>query len=401
MFIRDNHRVNKVDLLHSLTLIMLKEAHVYNFRKLLTQIGLSLIFMQPYLVFGDQELPPSTNVTEFQLVLTSTYQTTNKSDVKSEALYSIDLEVEHYFDDMGLFLWLEHSSEPEKNGVSTNVEDANSDAGTTSRRSQFSSFYLFGDIDKQGEYGWQLGLAEISTLIDNSDFANNEVTQFLSAGLVNNKTIVFPDYALSGRVQDLAAFKHFGYRFVLSSAAGMAENEGNYADLFSLDLGHKGIFGAIELVSDSDKHKANLGYWKNTADDVQGYGVYLSLDYFTNSGAINMRYGQADSLRSQAIPTGRENNSSIEGVSISEDPWAKQFFSLTFSTQVNSGTLAYGYSFTRSNTLSKAISQEWEIYYRLPIYQDIYVTPAIQHRNDTEHNSSGYWFPTLRLEVYL
>ncbi|WDE04364.1 hypothetical protein SG34_023970 [Thalassomonas viridans] len=378
-----------------------------NVRKVLVQIGLCIVFLQPYKIFGFEQpqaaTAAATKNSEIQLGLTSSFQGTNKAGVSSEALYSLDLELEHHFDDFGLFLWLEHSSDPKVNGVSVNFENANSDAGTTSGkvrdgrttgRSQFSAFYLFGDADALGEPGWQLGLMEVSTLIDSSQVANDETSQFLSAGLVNNGTIAFPDYALSGRLQNLNAFDNLGYRLVLSSAAGIAENDGNYADLFSLKPGSKGVFAAAELVHSGYSHQAGLGYWKNSADDVQAYGVYLSLDYLSAYGDINMRYGQASSLLDSALEP--------------DAAWPSQFFSLSFETKINTGALnpgvlGYGMSFTRFDGAHQDINREWEVYYRLPLYKNIYLTPSIQRRNLVAEDkaSQNYWLPTIRLEMYL
>ena len=379
-----------------------------NVRKVLVQIGLCIVFLQPYKIFGYQQppVPGAADVSknsELQLGLTSSLQGANKAGTDSEALYSLDLELEHHFSSFGVFLWLEHSSDPKVNGVSAHFEGANSDAGTTSGkvkggrvtgRSQLSSLYLFGDVDTLGEPGWQVGLMEVSTLIDSSQVANDEVSQFLSASLVNNQTIAFPDYALTGRLQDLTAFEHLGYRLVLGSAAGLAENEGNYAELWSFEFSDKGVFAAAELVHSGHSHQAGLGYWKNSADDVQAYGVYLSLDYLGALGDINVRYGQA--------------SSQLDLKQHPDAAWPSQFLSLSFETKVitgvlNPGVLGYGMSFTRFDGAHQDINREWEIYYRLPLYKNIYLTPSIQHRNllagDT--GSQNYWLPTLRLEMYL
>ncbi|WDE10832.1 hypothetical protein [Thalassomonas haliotis] len=383
-----------------------------NVRKVLVQIGLCIVFLQPYKIFGFEQ--PSAEKagdlaksSEVQLGLTTSYQGTNKAGVSSEALYSLDFELEQHFDSFGLFLWLEHSSDPKVNGVSVNFENANSDAGTTSGkvkgdivsgRSQVSALYLFGDQDALGEPGWQLGLMEVSTLIDSSEVANDETSQFLSAGLVNNSTIAFPDYALSGRLQKLTAFDHLGhrlgYRLVLGSAAGIAENGGNYADLLAIKPGSKGVFAAAELVHSGHSHQAGLGYWKNSADDVQAYGVYLSLDYLGPYGDINVRYGQASSL--------------LDARQYPDAAWPSQFVSLSFETKVktgvlNPGVLGYGMSFTRFDGARQEISREWEVYYRLPLYKNIYLTPSMQRRNliDGATRQQNYWLPTIRLEMYL
>ena len=71
-----------------------------------------------------------------------------------------------------------------------------------------------------------------SLLKDRSSLANDEVAEFLSLPMVNNLTIVFPDYALSGFYQDVNAFDGFGYRVVLSSSHGFADNDsGSYKQL--------------------------------------------------------------------------------------------------------------------------------------------------------------------------
>lgn len=343
---------------------------------------------------AEEEKPLAPGDTDFGAVLTTTFQSANKAFTNSELLYSIDLELTHQFDGWGVFGWVEHAKTSDGDDAASNFDNANADAGTAidffdNGRTQLSELYVFGNVDSNGEHGWQFGLSEVTTLIDTSELANDEVSQFLSGGLINNLTIDFPDYALAGRVQDLTAFDEFGYRLVVASSHGIQDGYSNqqgtnttraiqsYSELLDVDATGKGVFGALELVFKGKAYEANVGYWQNSAQD--DYGLYMGMDYFTNSGSFNFRYGQADA---------NEGN-------------AEQFAAAVYKTELAGGEMAYGYTFTRFEQ-APALRQ-LEAYYRKGVTDKIFLTPSVQYVNGDigGRTRDSYWLFGLRMEVWL
>jgi hypothetical protein len=159
-------------------------------------------------------------------------------------------------------VWVEYAKTTDANSVSNRFENTNADAGTAVHnqgggRAQISEFYLYGNTDSDGNHGWKLGLTDVTTQVDTSALANDEVSQFLSLELVNNMTISFPDHALAAMVQELSwnGLEDFGYRLVVSSSHGVQDSaEPNdeiqsYPELFDVTAHDKGVFGAGELLN--------------------------------------------------------------------------------------------------------------------------------------------------------
>lgn len=321
---------------------------------------------------------------EFNTTIATTHQSADPNTIASENLYSLDLTYTQQFDGFGVHGWAEYSKSTKANGVSAILEYANADAGTTTvSNGQISELYLFGGVDNTGDPSWRFGINEVTTLVDRSDLANDEIEQFLSLGLVNNLTIAFPDYALSGFYQDLDVFDEFGYRWVVSSSHGLADNEGgSYTELVDVDDSNKGFFSAFEWVFDSKDYQANLGYWKNSGAGEDGF--YSGLDYFAETGKLNIRYGVAD-----VLPDNPE-----------------QFASAAWQQPIYGGQLALGYTFTRFNRLSNSVLRQAELYYRRSITELLYLTPSLQwfsganiNGANTNNDTSDQWLLTLRTEL--
>lgn len=337
----------------------------------------------------DGTLAPGSS--EFNGTFVTTFQASSDEESHHETLYSLDLTYRRRFDNVGLFAWLEYAKPNKAGGISDNNDYPNADAGTVSKNnSQISEFYLYGGVDSDGEPSWRIGLNEVTTLVDRSALANDEVEQFLSLPLVNNLTIAFPDYALSGFYQDTDAFDQFGYRLVLSSSHGLADNQelansdtDLYRHLMNVGDDGKGVFAAMELVFDGISYQANIGYWKNSGDDPQApFGFYAGMDYFVDNGKLNIRYGQADAT--QGHP--------------------EQFVSLAWQQPLYQGELAAGYTFTRFNTaiaqahdIGDDIMQTAEIYYRKALSEQIYITPAVQWSHGVTAGEDD-WLFSLRME---
>ena len=306
---------------------------------------------------------------DFSGVLTTTYQDTNIDNVKADWLFSIDLESQWQFDGFGVYGLAEYSRSVKAGGVADSFGFANADAGTAidndgDGRGQISSLYVYGDTDKDGEHGWLFGLVQVTGLIDRSDYANDEVSQFLSLNMLNNLTIAFPDYAIAGMVENKDGFGDFGYRVMVSSSHGIQDSTDensaiqSYSELLDVGSSDKGLFSGAELLFERENYFANIGVWTNSADDAGAdYGMFVGLDYHMDNGGLNIRFGQANA----------------------EDGEAERFVGIGYEQQLAGGTFAASYSLTRYNQDVDSVLHHGEFYYRFAaIDKVLYLTPAVQ-----------------------
>ena len=336
----------------------------------------------------------------FNSLLVVTYQQSIAQDVDPDLLYSLDIEMDKKFDGWDMYLRAEHASNPRNDGVAKKFGGANSDAGTVSHNAtQLSEFYVYGTISDKPLASWQLGLMEVSALIDTSEISNDENNQFLSAGLLNNKTIDFPDYSIVARLQHFNAWGELGYRLLIASSHGLDENEGNYHDLLSVTKNNsefkKGVFLASELLYRHQNYQATLGVWKNTGrhkgevDSTQWSektsGVYIGLDYLSGSMDFNLRYGLKKSAKGNT----------------SSETQVKKYFSASLQAPQNHGVLGAGISLTRYSPTPKSasIGRTSELYYRFPVFESTHLSPALQWTNEDASYEKSYLLPQLRLEI--
>lgn len=330
-------------------------------------------------------LKPVLQGTTIEPVLTLTHQSINQDELSSETLYSIDIAMDYSFKTMGLAMMLEQSKHTKNSGISSKYSHVNSDAGTTTRRIQLSEFYVYGQLPVEGG-NWQLGLAEVSSLIDVSAIANDEVSQFLSAGLINNQTIVFPDYAISARIEDINVFGNVGYRLLLSSGEGIEETNGDYRDLLSISRSGKGMFRAMELVTQGEYFQGNFGIWKNTNGDQDQTGIYTGMDIITPHGGFNIRMGW--------LNRNKANEKSESGT-------VKNFYSISYLKVLTKASLGIGFNLNKHLGESVIISRAWETYYRLNITPQVYLTPSLQWFSGSQYTGTKNTLLTsMRLEVY-
>jgi hypothetical protein len=335
-------------------------------------------------------------------ILTTTYQVDNQPLDDTEYLYSLDLDLTLQFDGWGAYGWVEYAKTTDANSVSNRFENTNADAGTAVHnqgggRAQLSEFYLYGNTDSEGNHGWKLGLTEVTTLVDTSALANDEVSQFLSLELVNNMTISFPDYALAAMVQELSwnGLEDFGYRLVVSSSHGVQDSAEpsdeiqSYPELFDVTAHDKGVFGAGELLFTTKAYEANVGYWNNSGSNASAnWGLYSGVDYFADVGSFNLRYGWASA----------------------DDDEAEQFYSIAYQRDIAGGTLAGGFTLTRFNKADDSLVRHLEVYYRKELLNNVFITPMVQWASGMKLGDgdeiydfveTNYWLFGLRLEFWM
>ncbi|MCF2859249.1 hypothetical protein L1286_17330 [Pseudoalteromonas sp. SMS1] len=273
--------------------------------------------------------------------------TAQTEEVERERLYSIDLESTLHKGANSLFVWLEYSRNPLDNGLSSLFANTNEDAGTTedgagTSRIQISSLYWQYALSDKTQ-AVLLGLAEVSMLVDTNEVANDEVGQFMAAGFVNNPGIDFPDYAPAFRYQGISADETWRWRALLSTAKGLADNQGNYSDTLSQVDGGEGIFAALEGQRQFAKTTTlTLGSWHNS--DTKRHGVYSAIYTQLGNAQLHGRMSHSRSYKSMAIEEGAP-------------PIRTQFASLVAQYPYQAFTFASGMSYLEHTLLNGDVTE--------------------------------------------
>ena len=130
-------------------------------------------------------------------VVTAVYQEADDNRVDEEWSASLDIFGTLRHGNGEWLIYIEGSTAPDDNGVSSRYPTANADAGSVIDRDgddsvQISEFnYTFAL--KPGRT-LMLGIIDPSGWLDRSRAANDENLHFLNGSFVNNATIEFPDY---------------------------------------------------------------------------------------------------------------------------------------------------------------------------------------------------------------
>jgi len=171
------------------------------------------------------------------------------------------------------------------------TQDAN-EAG----RAQISSFYwqdssAFQQLNSNTDTELTIGLLDIEGGVDTNGIANDENTQFLLPALVNNTSIYTPDYTLGIRYLKQPSENELGYTLLVSRSEGVADKQGNYADV--LTQGNSQLFIASEVKWRVNNSEIHFGAWKNQAEAAKG--MYSALQYhqpmITGEFALLVRMG--------------------------------------------------------------------------------------------------------------
>lgn len=244
--------------------------------------------------------------------LTGTFQAASDSRAKSEGVLRPEIFVALPVPGIGgtLHAHVEANTTPRKDGVSAFIGEANANAGTAlnSRdhgRLQISEFYYeFGDEALSAA----IGLIDVKAFLDTSAIANNERSQFLSATLVNNATIEFPDYTLGAAAVAGGEGMRPSLTIVAASSHGLGDNAKRaYPELFRMGNSGKGVFAAAELgwsvPALGQDGALRAGAWTNTADHSslngastteRNAGLYGVADGRIAETGWNLRAGLAD-----------------------------------------------------------------------------------------------------------
>ena len=345
-------------------------------RSLLFTIIFSSSFSQPLLA----DEPPSRfgtvvethNGAKVESGMTATVQHATDNAIKDEALASFDLVSSIPYGAGEWFIYVEGNTSPKSNGVASILGEANADAGSALDRDgkgrfQVSEFYYSYPVNGNP---LNIGLLDPAGVLDASDVANDETTQFLGASFVNNPTIAMPHYTLGASYQREAKDRQPGYSLLVTGSHGLADNpDASYSQLVDVSAEGQGVFLGGEAHWLLAQSIWRVGAWVNSAEfdylDGSGntgdnYGVYLSTDYTLGERyKVNLRAGLANSDVSKAA----------------------NFIGLALETRFTGRTTGIGIA--RTGVSSKAAAGlddtlQAEVYMRFEVNEQFQLTPSVQ-----------------------
>ena len=239
--------------------------------------------------------------------VTATFQYADDDRVDPEFTASADLFATIARSRGEWFFYIEGSTAPDRNGVSSLYPTANADAGSVLNRDgdgglQISEANYTFFLDNQSSL--MVGLIDPSAWLDRSRITNDENTHFLNGSFVNNATIEFPDYTLGGVMRWQQADRRPELTFVIASSDGIGDlPDRSYQDLLKLTAEERGAFVGFGAGWLREATSFRLGAWLRTDDHTvsgqpgesdRNYGAYSVLGWRRGSHAVNLRVGVAN-----------------------------------------------------------------------------------------------------------
>lgn len=316
--------------------------------------------------------------------VTITAQHVDDSRIDNEALISIDLLTTLPAGRGEWTVYVEGNSSPLADAVSSNIGEANGDAGSATNRDDKGRFQV-SELHYTlpvGEASLTLGLMDTSAFLDGSEVANDETSQFLGSTLVNNPTIEFPDYTLGAAYTRELLQDTLNFTIVVASSHGLGDNpDKSYSQLLEVDQRHKGLFAAAEIGYSLSDTYIRIGGWINTKDhsnlDGSGNGrenssgVYTSIDGKLNEASWNLRAGLADDEVSQA----------------------QEFIGIALEHPFMGSTLGAGITHTGLSDKGASAGQDHttqgELYLRYEYSDQLHISPSLQWIENSGFDSSG------------
>lgn len=301
----------------------------------------------------------------------SVFQHADDSSIDDDATVSADLVAKRQVGPGTLLVYIEGASRVRGNDVSAIVPDANADAGSAltgggDGRVQLSETHY----TLEGQQGFvTAGLVDPAAFFDTSEVANDETTQFLSASLVNNPTIGFPDYTI-GAVGGINLKETGLLRVMIAGSHGLGDNEHPYySELVELDQKGKGVFSVLQFERAGNDKTARIGGWLNgamhpyadgTDKKAYNYGLYGLLEGVISDLHWNVRAGIA--------------NTDVSTV--------RNFVSAAAEHQLGPAAVGAGLAWGRVNLTDcpgeKDDAAQAEVYARFDLPQGFHLTPSIQ-----------------------
>ena len=318
---------------------------------------------------------------EYESGVNLIHQHTNDSNIDNNTSLSVDfILVKHTLNGQWT-MHLEGSNTPNQKGVSNVIQDSNADSGSSLTHSNQGRLQL-SELNYHHHYpsniSWSLGLVDATSFLDTSEIMNDENNQFISASMVNNPIIDFPDYVLGGSI-NAALSETFSVQLFISSTHGIADNNSrNYSSLFEMNEDEKGLFTALELQYKNQNSFIHSGFWRHNGkhdaldgsdkDDLSNYGGYMTAGWRLGRHQYESRFGLANDEVSSAT----------------------HFFSLAYQYQMQQTQLGIGYSATQfSNQLIKRPNntETVEAHLKIALHQNWHITPSLQWFNHPIYDS--------------
>lgn len=332
--------------------------------------------------------------------LTTVAQWVDDDRVRAEWVSSLDLFVDVALGGrVRLETYVEANTTPFRNGVSTLVGEANTDAGTALNgrregRVQLSEVRLVVPLGEGSRVHG--GLLDATHFLDVSRIANDENLFFLGVPFVNNPTIEFPDYAL-GAALDGAIPGTDSWRVgaVVTSSHGLADNPGvSYAQLLSVDEPDKGVFAGLATRWVGEGRRLSLGGWVHTAphdrldgaaDSEANWGLFSVAGWFRGPHAVSARVGLANP-------------------EISVD---RLFTGLTYlwARTPDAVGVAVGRSAASPDAIDAADVVHGELFVRRRLFREVFATGSLQRIHNPGFDDLGrtvdsrLWIVGLRLSM--
>ena len=110
----------------------------------------------------------------------------------TDTSYSFDIEISKTFKNSEIYMHLEGGDGEGRDREITTWTGINGDAYDTDSEVRLSELHFSSNI--KNIISFTFGKVDLTGYFDTNEVANDETTQFLSAGLVNNPGVEFPDY---------------------------------------------------------------------------------------------------------------------------------------------------------------------------------------------------------------
>ncbi len=320
-----------------------------------------------------------------ELGLTAVGQVADDSRTDAELTASADLFLTLTQRRGEWLLYVEGSTTPDGNGVSSLYPTANADARSVLTRSgggtvQVSEFNYTAFLPSDSTL--MVGLIDPSAWLDRGRIANDENRQFLNGSFVNNATIAFPDYTLGAVYRRKARDGGPEITAILSSSSGLADlPQRSYQSLVNLFAGDRGAFAGAGASWTDQRTTWRAGVWlrsdqqpviSDSTSTEMNYGVYGVYGWQGDCDAWNIRLGFAN-----------------EDLSV-----ATRFAAIAYQRRTPYGTLGVGVAHTeiaqdlRERQLDPALDSE--LFFRMPLGPSAHITPSIQYvRNPLIRSERG------------
>ncbi|MCH2174444.1 MAG: carbohydrate porin [Lentisphaeria bacterium] len=285
---------------------------------------------------------------------------------EADASYSFDFEITKTFEDgLGtIYIDLEMGNGDGIDGEVPTFSGVNGDA-TGDESLDASEIWYENTIDK---FRFKIGKVDPTGDFDANTIANDETTQFLNGGFINNLAIDFPDNGAAAVV--------FYEEEEFYIGAGIFDGDGDFDDVFSK------IFWITEVGYTVESFNIRAYYWENnsdhdaldgssTTDENSGFGLSFDAEV-SETASVFGRYGMQDE---DVAPV---EHAISGGVQFSE--LAKQGDALGFAA----GLAIIGDKFEDFGDGSgkpddAKDEMTFEVYYRYPVSDNIEITPDIQY----------------------